>query len=113
MPRSCSLLLAKEGVDVNQATNDGATPLFMASQNAHAVVSLLLGKEGVDVNQARNGGYAPLSIAILLGHAEVVSLLLGKEGVDVNQATDDGATPHGESECPCRGCVFAGQGRRQ
>ena len=49
---SC-LLLGKEGVDVNQATNDGATPLFIASQKGHAeVVSLLLGKEGVDVNQA-------------------------------------------------------------
>ena len=74
--------------------NDGATPLFIASQNGHAeVVSLLLGKEGVDVNQATNDGATPLYIASQEGHAEVVSLLLGKEGVDVNQATNDGATP--------------------
>ena len=47
------MLLAKEGVDVNQATNDGATPLCIASQNGHCeVVSMLLAKEGVDVNQA-------------------------------------------------------------
>ena len=69
-----SLLLGKEGVDVNQATNDGATPLFIASQKGHAeVVSLLLGKEGVDVNQATNNGTTPLYIASQEGHADVVS----------------------------------------
>ena len=48
-----SLLLGKEGVDVNQVNDDGATPLYIASWEGHAeVVSLLLGKEGVDVNQA-------------------------------------------------------------
>ena len=30
-----SMLLAKEGVDVNQAMNDGATPLLIASQKGH------------------------------------------------------------------------------
>ena len=41
-----SLLLDKEGIDVNQAKNNGVTPLFMASQKGHAeCVSLLLAKE--------------------------------------------------------------------
>ena len=110
-----SLLLGKEGVDVNQATNDGATPLFIASQCRG--VSLLLGKEGIDVNQAANDGATPLYIASQKGHAEVVSLLLGKEGVDVNQATNDGVDATLSSrrqERPCRGCVFAaGQGRHR
>ena len=33
-----SMLLAKQGVDVNQATNDGFTPLYIASENGHAEV---------------------------------------------------------------------------
>ena len=58
------MLLAKQGVNVNQAANDGATPLFIASQEGHAeVVSMLLAKQGVDVNQAMNDGCTPLCIA--------------------------------------------------
>ena len=47
-----SLLLGKEGVDVNQATNVGVTPLFVACLKGHAEVVSLLEQEGVDVNQA-------------------------------------------------------------
>ena len=56
------MLLAKEGVDVNQANNGGSTPLCAASQNGHCeVVSMLLAKEGVDVNQATDDGlHTPL-----------------------------------------------------
>jgi ankyrin repeat protein len=58
------MLLAKQGVDVNQAMNDGSTPLFIASQNRRSeVVSMLLAKQGVDVNQAMNDGATPLLIA--------------------------------------------------
>ena len=35
-PRWCRLLLAKQGVNVNQARHDGVTPLYMASQQGHA-----------------------------------------------------------------------------
>ena len=42
------MLLAKQGVDVNQAKNNGATPLFIASWGGHSeVVSMLLVKQGV------------------------------------------------------------------
>jgi len=88
------MLLAKEGVDVNQAVNDGATPLFVASQKGHtAVVSMLLGKQGVDVNQAMDGGTTPLLTASWHGHTAVVSMLLAKQGVKVNQTAKDGITP--------------------
>ena len=81
------MLLAKQGVKVNQAANDGATPLYIASQNGHAeVVSMLLAKQGVDVNQANNDGATPLYIVSLKGHAEVVSMLLATEDIDVNRA---------------------------
>jgi hypothetical protein len=88
------MLLAKQGVNVNQAADDGATPLFMASQKGHAeVVSMLLAKQGVNVNQAANSGATPLYVASQNGHAEVVSTLLVKQGVNVNQAKNNSATP--------------------
>ena len=88
------MLLAKQGVDVNQATNDGRTPLYIASHKGHAeVVSMLLAKQGIDVNQARGTGATPLWIASYKGHAEVVSMLLRKQGIEVNQATNNGLTP--------------------
>jgi len=80
------LLLAAEGVDVNQVKqSNGAFPLLLAAQNGHeAVVQLLLAAEGVDVNQVvpSNGAF-PLLMAALGGDAAVVRLLLTR-----------GADPH-------------------
>ena len=51
------MLLDKEGIKVNKARNDGATPLFFACQNDHSeCMSLLLGKQGINVNQALDNG---------------------------------------------------------
>jgi len=89
-----SMLLAMQGIDVNQAADDGSTPLSIASKKGHSeVVSKLLAKQGVDVNKADNDGWTPLYIASQEGHSEVVSMLLAKQGVDVNQAENNGATP--------------------
>ena len=89
-----SMLLAKQGVDVNQAKNNGWTPLLIASFAGHSeVVSMLLAKQGVDVNQARDNGCTPLYVASEKGHSEVVSMLLAKEDIDVNKDMNDGATP--------------------
>ena len=65
---------------MNQAADDGATPL---SEGHCEVVSMLLAKEGVDVNQAMDDGFTPLYIASQNGHCEVVSMLLAKEGDDL------------------------------
>ena len=76
------MLLGKAGIDVNLArTADGATPLFVASQQGHpGVVELLLSKEAVDVNRAiargPQEGCTPLSIACRKGHTDVVRRLL-------------------------------------
>ena len=71
------MLLAKQGVDVNQAMNNGCTPLYVASAEGHSeVVSMLLAKRGVDVNQSADDGDTPLYIAINRSHAEVAKLLV-------------------------------------
>ena len=59
------MLLAKQGVDVNQTANGGCTPLYIASENGRSeVVSVLLDKQGVDMNQTDNFfGRTPLCIA--------------------------------------------------
>ena len=50
------LLLKADGVDVNKAREDGATPLYIAAQEGHAsVVELLLKADGVDVNKGDRG----------------------------------------------------------
>ena len=57
------MLLAKQGVDVNQAADDGDTPLFIASHNGHSeVVSMLLAKQGVDLNKAWKRSERDLSL---------------------------------------------------
>jgi ankyrin repeat protein len=83
------LLLAHEGVDVNQGrTDDGQTALMIASMVGHAgIVALLLAHEGVDVNQGTTAdGMTALMIASYHVHADVVALLLAHEGVEVRTA---------------------------
>ena len=89
------LLLRHDGIDVNRAREDGATPLYMACCKGHrAVVELLLQHDGIGVNQAMYGGATPLYIACCEGHSAVVKLLLRHDGIgDVNRACEDGATP--------------------
>ena len=63
-----STLLAKQGVDVNQARDNGATPLYIASHNGHSeVVTILLAKQGVDVNQAWKRSERHLVTPLYLG----------------------------------------------
>jgi hypothetical protein len=66
------------GAAVNQATQDGATPLFIAAQIGHAAVVQLLVKEcgGAAVNQATQNGGTPLHAAAHQGHGEIAKWLV-------------------------------------
>ena len=80
------VLLTREEIQINQADNDGATPLYMACQEGHSkVVQLLLTIKEIQINQALNDGRTPLWQACLNGHLEVVQVLLTKEGIDTNK----------------------------
>jgi ankyrin repeat protein len=88
------LLVKEAGVNVNQADNDGSTPLFIAAQNGYLdVVRLLVEELGADVNQARYDGTTPLYIAAQYGHLDVVRCLVKGLGANVNNATYEGYTP--------------------
>ncbi|KAI2500615.1 serine/threonine kinase [Fragilaria crotonensis] len=88
--------LLLDGANVNaQGDSDGATALYMASQNGHLeVVRELLQHDDVDVNlQRTDDGTTALFIASQDGHLEVVRALLQHDNVDVNlQCPDDGST---------------------
>jgi ankyrin repeat protein len=86
----------KAGANVNQQSKDGASPLYMASQEGHSDVVDILLEAGADVHQATTeSGDVPLGIAAILiqagadvhqlqGHTETVQRLL-KAGANVNQ----------------------------
>jgi ankyrin repeat protein len=86
--------LCKElGADVNQAGNDGGTPLIVAIQIGHMAVALCLVKElGADVNKAMDFGSSPLYKAAAKKNLNLIRCL-AEFGADINQATNDVNTP--------------------
>ena len=87
-------LLEKQDIEVNAATNNGATPLFHAACKGHLeAVQRLLAQKGIEVNKADNNGFTPLYIAAVYGHLEVVKHLLEKQDIEVNKANDNGVAP--------------------
>ena len=84
--------LLYEGADVNQADDDGRTPLFFACQHGHVDRARNLLDKGAAIDRAQKQGATPLYIACQNGHVDVAQLLLEK-GADVNRASGDGRTP--------------------
>ena len=84
-------LVERGGAKVDQARNDGVTPLIVSSQNGHAEVVKLLLANGAKVNQISNHGFTSLFISREYGHREVVRQLLD-HGANVDEAANDGGT---------------------
>ncbi len=57
--------LVKKGVDVNYASNAGATPLLLAAQNGHIEIVKYLIERGAEVNHAKNDGSNPFFFQFL------------------------------------------------
>ena len=72
-------LVTELGANVDQATQDGATPLCVAAQEGHlTVVRALVAELGANVDQAMQDGTTPLFIAAHKGQLEVVRALVTK-----------------------------------
>ena len=80
--------LVRAGAQVNQPTTDnGSTPLYIASQQGHPEVAALLLEHKATVDQPMQDGATPLYIAAHEGHEPIVRLL-AERGADVNAALD-------------------------
>jgi ankyrin repeat protein len=69
-------LLMDAGALINQANNEGVTPLSVASEIGHVEVVRLLIDAGALINQADEDGATSLFMASLNGHVDVVRLLI-------------------------------------
>ena len=88
------LLIAAEGVRVNQSTRHGATPLYAAVFRGHSEAArALLAAPHIDPNQPNLNGATPLLVAAQQGHAACIETLCTAPGIDPNQAAANGITP--------------------
>ena len=86
-------LLKRKEIQINQAENDGLTPLMFACLNGHVhVVQALLKRNEIQVNQASNDGATPLYVACETGQVSLVAVLLEAKNIDVDKAVQ-GWTP--------------------
>ena len=111
--RSVRLLLAKEGIRVNQATHDDATgacggpfqsvtPLRIAAQHGRlGVVRVLVEQDGIDLDKPGNTDAdfeSPLQIARRSGYDAVAEVLLAAGAKDDDDTGGGGAAASAEEE---------------
>ncbi|XP_071141832.1 uncharacterized protein [Mytilus edulis] len=92
-------LLIDVGMNINDRTNKGSTPLYLACQKGHfETVKYLMYLNGqilnsrVDTTIKNEKGWSVLHIACSYGHIEVVKLLVDV-GMNLNDTTNGGSTP--------------------
>ena len=89
-PEAVELLLTK-GAEINLCTEDGCSPVMLASLNGNReVVELLLAK-GANIHLTDKAGRTPLIFASTRGHCEVVELFLAK-GASIDHQDNAGKT---------------------
>lgn len=82
-------LIGKE-VDINAVTQNGCTPLIIATKNRHYGVVYLLLQAGVDRNSIDSKGFTALHYAAGLGYTYIAHLLLDHGAICLKS---DGITP--------------------
>jgi ankyrin repeat protein len=90
--------LIERGADVGAKTDDGWTPLHLASSMKELEIAKLLLERGADVEAKNNDGWTPLHLASEYNRIETAKLLLDA-GADLEAEDDTGWTPlHWASE---------------
>ena len=78
---------------VDNASDEGVTPLLAASSEGHvSIVKMLLSAGGADVNAKDKEGTNSLMAAAARGHLEVIQSLIVTAGIEVNSQNVDGHT---------------------
>ncbi|XP_052086516.1 serine/threonine-protein phosphatase 6 regulatory ankyrin repeat subunit B-like [Mytilus californianus] len=91
-------LLIDVGLNVNDTSNNGSTPLYLACQNGHYdTVKYLLDLNGQTLNNQNTTlkdevGWSVLHVACSNGHSQVVKLLIDI-GMNLNDTSNKGSTP--------------------
>ena len=88
------ILLGRQEVNPDKASNSGKTPLSHAARNGHeGVAKILLGLEDVDPNKTNKDSMTPLLFAAMHGHEGVVEILLEREEVNPDKPDRWDKTP--------------------
>lgn len=82
-------LLIEKNADVNLATTENVTPLFIATQRQHVETVSLLLKSHADTNIKRNDGVTALAMAINKNNRTLVGML-AKHDADLTEQTSFG-----------------------
>ncbi len=82
---------AAEGMNVNERTKDGKTPLILAATGGHTSTVEALLDLGAEINLQDNIGATALTAAATAGHAETVRVLLTR-GADAGIKDRDGGS---------------------
>ena len=84
--------LLDDGAAIDQTTENGTTPLWIACEHGHADLARLLLERGAEVDRAMKNGQTPLIIACRNGQVDAARLLL-ENGAEVDRANKNGSTP--------------------
>lgn len=82
----------RQGLHINEADEEGTTPLMVAARSGSTDVAKKLFESGAKLYAEAKNGFMPLDLAIDYKHPDTVKYLI-EAGVDVNRASSKGVIP--------------------